>query len=108
MTTTPTDHLWRHFTAAGAPENEMWHGLADLDRRQLALYGRGLCFGGPEAGEELRRLLREWLKLGRPGVERLVMEAYPRDRWDRPAADGEWAGVVEKGHAWFRWRYRSA
>src|SRR5205823_3057326 len=48
------------------------YALADLARRQLVTPGR--CFGGPEIGEELRRLAREWQALGRPGMGRVWEE----------------------------------
>jgi hypothetical protein len=82
------------------------YALADLERGQLAV--PTACFGGPEIGEEFRRLAREWLALGRPGPDRLVLAAYPRAT--HPRADslpaGRWMGLVEKEHAWFRWRCR--
>jgi protein-L-isoaspartate(D-aspartate) O-methyltransferase len=80
--------------------------LADLARRQLAT--PAACFGGREIGEELRRLAREWQALGRPGIDRLVLAAYPRAAYPDAAClpRGRWMGLLEKKHAWFRWRYR--
>jgi hypothetical protein len=84
----------------------MAYAIADLERRQLAL--TTACLGGPEIGQELRRLAREWLEMGRPGLDRLVIAAYPRAVY--PRADvlprGHWSGLIEKEHTWFRWRYR--
>jgi protein-L-isoaspartate(D-aspartate) O-methyltransferase len=85
--------------------------IADLQRRQLAVAGINVCFGGPEAGEELCRLAREWVQMGRPGLDRLTMIAYPRAAY--PRADllpdarikrgyGRWPGPVEKAHTWFQ------
>jgi hypothetical protein len=75
--------------------------LADLERRQVAV--PTACFGGSEIGEEFRRMAREWLALGRPGPDRLVLAAYPRLTY--PRADslppGRWMGMVEKEHACF-------
>ena len=82
------------------------YALADLARRQLAMPTG--CFGGRGIGEELRRLAREWQTLGRPGIDRLVLAAYPRAT--HPDADrlprGHWMGLVPKEHTWFQWRYR--
>jgi protein-L-isoaspartate(D-aspartate) O-methyltransferase len=89
------------------------YAIADLERRQLVV--PTACFGGPEIGEEFRRLAREWLALGRPGVDRLVLAAYPRNASRHVASlhddraqrgRGRWMGLVEKEHTWFRWRYK--
>jgi protein-L-isoaspartate(D-aspartate) O-methyltransferase len=82
------------------------YALADLARRQLAIPTG--CFGGREIGEELCRLARAWQALGRPGIDRLVLAAYPRAAY--PDADrlprGRWMGLLQKEHTWFQWRYR--
>lgn len=81
------------------------YAFADRERRQLAI--PTTCFGGPEIGEEFRRLAREWLALGRPGPSRLRLAAYPRAIYPLREAlrPGRWMGVVERKHTWFQWRY---
>lgn len=95
-------------------------GIADLERRQLVLVGLDnaterpngvcVCFGGAEIGAELGRLAEVWLSLGRPGLDRLLLAAYPRAAHPTPAwlPKERWMGLVEKPNAWFRWRYRTA
>jgi protein-L-isoaspartate(D-aspartate) O-methyltransferase len=89
--------------------------IANLERHQLVVSGGDapgvlsqICFGGSEIGEEFRRLAREWLAMGRPGLDRLVMTACPRVTY--PRADllppDRWMGLVEKEHTWFQCRYR--
>jgi protein-L-isoaspartate(D-aspartate) O-methyltransferase len=94
----------------GLPERT--GAVADLERRQLVLWEgfghRAVCFGGPEIGEEVRRLLHRWRSLGRPGLDRLVMVAYPRCTYPHRDAlpPGRWMGLVEKEYNWFCWWYR--
>ncbi|HET9480123.1 MAG TPA: class I SAM-dependent methyltransferase [Candidatus Polarisedimenticolia bacterium] len=84
--------------------------IADLDRRQLALVGANLCFGGAEIGLELRRLAQQWLEMGRPDLNRLRMAAYPRAAFPNPSLLPKrgWTGFVAKEHTWFTWRFLEA
>src|SRR5262249_26970230 len=96
----------------GGNQGMSW-AIADLERYQLAAFQADdgshravhLCFGGLEIGEEFRRLAREWVAMGRPSLDRLVIAAYPRAAYPRAASlpPGRWRGLIEKEHAWFRW-----
>src|SRR5262249_30611903 len=85
-------------------------GIVDRERRQLAV--RRLCFGGPEIGSEYCRLYEEWQRLGQPGLDRLVLAAYPRVDGATGQCSNQshagWMGVKEKEHTRFQWRYRQA
>jgi protein-L-isoaspartate(D-aspartate) O-methyltransferase len=88
-------------------QHNAW-AIADLERRQLAIAGANLCFGGMEVGDELRRLARGWQEIGRPELDRLRLMAYPRTAYREATSlpPGRWTGLIEKENTWFRWRYR--
>jgi protein-L-isoaspartate(D-aspartate) O-methyltransferase len=88
------------------PERWGFHalsGVIDLGARSLALVRQDavVVYGTDAAGEQMRRRAREWVALGRPGVEQLHIEAHPHGmaaelpgRW---LIRGEWSDLV----AWF-------
>jgi protein-L-isoaspartate(D-aspartate) O-methyltransferase len=93
------------FRRFGLPESAFLYGIADLDRMSLAV--PQAVFGEPQLGVQLQKLNSEWNVLGRPGVDRLKLVAYPRTLHpDRPRVrTSPSRGVVEKPNTWLVWEF---
>ncbi|HLA24924.1 MAG TPA: hypothetical protein VJ206_05975 [bacterium] len=88
------------------PERWGFHalsGIIDVEARSLCLVRQDavVVYGTDTAGERIKECAREWVAMGRPGVDRLRVEAHPAGtvppragRWVLP---GEWSDLV----AWF-------
>lgn len=92
------------FTAQ--PERWGFHalgGIVDVEGRSLALVRPDavVVYGTDAAGERMRERAREWVAMGRPGVEQLRIEAYPSgtaaERPGRRLIRGEWCDLL----VWF-------
>jgi protein-L-isoaspartate(D-aspartate) O-methyltransferase len=93
------------FTAQ--PERWGFHalsGIVDIGGQSLALVRPDavVVYGTDAAGERMRQRARDWVAMGRPGVEHLRIEVYPSgmatERPGRWLIRGEWSDLV----VWFR------
>lgn len=88
------------------PERWGFHalsGVIDVGARSLCLVRRDavVVYGADAAGERIKDCARAWVAMGRPGVDRLRVEAHPTGtapvREGRWVIHGEWSDLL----VWF-------
>ena len=85
------------------PERWGFHalsGIIDVEARSLCLVRQDavVVYGTDTAGARIKERARRWVAMGRPGVDRLRVEAYPTgtvpSRTDRWLLPGEWSDFL--------------